>query len=433
MNMLEQKVQAYIKAENLFDTSGKILVALSGGADSVALLRVLLNLGYDCIAAHCNFHLRGEESDRDEFFVRTLCEQLGVPLFVTHFQTKEYARTHTVSIEMAARDLRYGWFQKLAKEEMCAFIAVGHHRNDSVETLLLNLIRGTGLYGLKGIVPRRGNICRPLLNVNREEILAYLASLKQGYVNDSTNEEQVFLRNKIRHTILPLLETCNPNIEQTLFQTMAHLSEVEKVYESKIQHLLQEITIASGTYSIKRILASPSPKALLFELLQPAGFNSSQQEDVYDSLLNAQSGKVFYSPAYVLLRDREYLILKSVEGEKKDYKLCSEIVNISPDTFSPPQDKLIACLDMEKLKQPLSLRIWKSGDKFVPLGMNGYKKVRDFLRDNKLSLFDKAEQYVVLSGEDIVWLVNQRIDDRFKVTKDTRTMLKVWVEEKHII
>ena len=224
-----EEVQRFIACKRLFGPSSKLLVALSGGADSVALLRVLVELGYTCEAAHCNFHLRGEESDRDEAFVRQLCEQLSVPLHVTHFDTQAHAREHQQSIEMAARELRYGWFQELVKQRKLNAIVVGHHRDDHVETLLINLIRGTGINGLTGIPAENGWVRRPLLNVSREQILDYLDHLGQPFVTDSTNLEDEYLRNKIRLNLLRMLEDLNPSIRETLSDSISHLEGVANV------------------------------------------------------------------------------------------------------------------------------------------------------------------------------------------------------------
>ena len=233
--MFHWNIQKYIEEKQLFTLHDKVLVALSGGADSVALLRVLLVLGYHCEAAHCNFHLRGEESDRDERFVNELCKGLGVTLHVTHFDTVAYASRHHVSIEMAAREMRYDWFEQLRKERGMAVIAVAHHRDDSVETFLLNLIRGAGINGLKGISPHNGCIVRPLLEVSRQDILDYLRCLRQGYVTDSTNLQDEYMRNKIRLNILPMLRELNPSVSESIAETSRRLTDVSLIYNKEIE------------------------------------------------------------------------------------------------------------------------------------------------------------------------------------------------------
>ena len=419
--MFRQKVIQYINEKHLFHRSDKILVALSGGADSVALLRVLLLEGYNCVAAHCNFHLRGEESDRDEEFVQNLCRGLDVPLQVIHFDTNGYASRKRISIEMAARE-------QVRLQIGASVIAVAHHRDDSVETFLLNLVRGTGINGLKGIAAVNGKVVRPLLDVSRDDILAFLADLKQDYVTDSTNLEDEYLRNKLRLNIIPLLKEINPSVCESITETARRLSDVEAVYRRSIQTVCTEVTEREGKFSISRIMKAVAPLAVLFELLHPYGFNAVQLKNIYRSL-GTESGKLFYSENYVLLRDRDYLFLKRREESKEDqsYTLHQEICQIE-DGFEVSRNPELACLDADTVKEPLVLRRWQSGDKFVPFGMHSFKKVRDYLRDRKYSLFEKENQYVVCSGENIVWLVNERTDNRFRVTEKTQRVLKLWID-----
>ena len=426
--MFRQKVIQYINEKHLFHRSDKILVALSGGADSVALLRVLLLEGYNCVAAHCNFHLRGEESDRDEEFVQNLCRGLDVPLQVIHFDTNGYASRKRISIEMAARELRYEWFEQVRLQIGASVIAVAHHRDDSVETFLLNLVRGTGINGLKGIAAVNGKVVRPLLDVSRDDILAFLADLKQDYVTDSTNLEDEYLRNKLRLNIIPLLKEINPSVCESITETARRLSDVEAVYRRSIQTVCTEVTEREGKFSISRITKAVAPLAVLFELLHPYGFHAVQLKNIYRSL-GTESGKLFYSENYVLLRDRDYLFLKRREESKEDqsYTLHQEICQIE-DGFEVSRNPELACLDADTVKEPLVLRRWQSGDKFVPFGMHSFKKVRDYLRDRKYSLFEKENQYVVCSGENIVWLVNERTDNRFRVTEKTQRVLKLWID-----
>jgi tRNA(Ile)-lysidine synthase len=426
--MFRQKVIQYINEKHLFHRSDKILVALSGGADSVALLRVLLLEGYNCVAAHCNFHLRGEESDRDEEFVQNLCRGLDVPLQVIHFDTNGYASRKRISIEMAARELRYEWFEQVRLQVGASVIAVAHHRDDSVETFLLNLVRGTGINGLKGIAAINGKVVRPLLDVSRDDILAFLADLKQDYVTDSTNLEDEYLRNKLRLNVIPLLKEINPSVCESITETARRLSDVEAVYRKSIQTVCTEVTEREGKFSISRIMKAVAPLAVLFELLHPYGFNAVQLKNIYRSL-GTESGKLFYSENYVLLRDRDYLFLKRREESKEDqsYTLHQEICQIE-DGFEVSRNPELACLDADTVKEPLVLRRWQSGDKFVPFGMHSFKKVRDYLRDRKYSLFEKENQYVVCSGENIVWLVNERTDNRFRVTEKTQRVLKLWID-----
>lgn len=413
----------------MFSFSDKVLVALSGGADSVALLRVLLQAGYTCVAAHCNFHLRGEESCRDEAFVRDLCGRLQVPLHVTHFDTEGYASAHGVSIEMAARELRYAWFEEVRTAEKARVVAVAHHRDDSVETFLLNLVRGTGINGLKGMMAVNGTVVRPLLEVSRKEILEYLQALGQDYVTDSTNLADEFTRNKLRLDVIPLLEEINPSVPEAISETARRLADVERVYRKAISEACARVTIGEGKYSIAGILSEVSPQAVLFELLHPYGFNASQLKDIGRSL-ETESGRRFYSDGYVLLRDRDSLLLRRKEELQavKTFRLCSSVM-LRGAGFELPKDPQTAYLDADAVKGELTLRRWESGDRFVPFGMKGFKKVRDYLRDRKFSLFEKENQYVVCEGENIVWLVNERTDNRYRVTDNTRKILVLRVSE----
>lgn len=284
-----KKIAQFIDQEKLFTREDKILVTLSGGADSVALLRLLLAMGYICEAAHCNFHLRGDESVRDEMFVRELCLQLEVPLHVQHFQTTEEAEKRHISIEMAARELRYAWFEQLRLQQGANVIAVAHHKDDSVETLLLNLIRGTGINGLLGIRPKNGNIVRPLLCLDRKEITEYLQEIGQSYVTDSTNLQDEYTRNKIRLNLLPLMQEINPSIKESLLRTAEHLNDAALLYKKGIEEGKQKVQTEQGIL-ISVLLQESAPETLLFEILSPLGFNSAQIKDIFTSL-NGQPGK----------------------------------------------------------------------------------------------------------------------------------------------
>lgn len=430
--MLRNRVQKFIEEKNLFHIKDKVVVALSGGADSVALLRVLLSLGYACECAHCNFHLRGAESNRDEDFVRALCEQLSVPLHVIHFETEAYAKEHRLSIEMAARSLRYEWFEQLRAERGAAVIAVAHHRDDSVETFLLNLVRGTGIDGLKGIPHTNGHVVRPLLQESREQILEYLVDLEQVYVTDSTNLQDEYMRNKIRLNLLPLMKELNPSVLETIQDTSYRLSEVASIYHQNREEALKRNVVVSSEkmmrIPIAGVLNDIAPVSLLHELLFPLGFNSSQIKDIHRCLSVPQSGKRFTAKDWVVLRDRDELLIEKMGTKEALPELMMEELERT-DAFVVPKDKYIACLDADKVKHPLWVRKWNVGDKFVPFGMTGKKKVSDYLTDKKYTLLQKEKQYVVCSGEDIVWLVNERTDNRFRITEKTRRVLMVRVKE----
>lgn len=419
--MIERKVIRYIEEQQMFTRQSRIIVALSGGADSVALLCILLRLGYSCEAAHCNFHLRGEESIRDQSFVEELTRKLGVPLHLVHFDTKAYAFQKGISIEMAARELRYDWFEKLRKQRKADVIAVAHHRDDSVETFLLNLIRGTGINGLRGIQPVNGVIVRPLLNISRYEILDYLSAINQPYVTDSTNLTGDYTRNKIRLNIIPLLEEINPSVSTAIADTAGRLGEVAKIYHDAMKEACHRVCIDEHRISVTALLKEVSPKSVLYELLYPIGFNPSQINDIFDTL-GKQSGKRFYAEDKVLLYNRDELIWQEKNATSTLPLLCKEFTDRSV-MKDIPDDTTIACLDADSINEDLVIRKWQSGDRFVPLGMTGFKKVRNYLLDKKFSLFQKENQYVVCSGSDIVWLVGERIDNRFRVRPETQRIV----------
>ena len=419
--MFKRDVEKFIDQKSLFERRDKVLVALSGGADSVALLRVLHALGYQCECAHCNFHLRGEESNRDEAFVQQLCQKFDIPLHVTHFDTTDYAHTKRISIEMAARELRYQWFETLRQSIGASVIAVAHHRDDSVETFLLNLIRGTGINGLKGIAPKNGYVVRPLLQESRENILDYLQHLNQEYVTDSTNLQDEYMRNKIRLNLLPLMKELNPSVSESIAATTERLADAALIYNKEREMAIQRVMKGEKVISISALLDETAPSSLLFELLHPYGFNSSQIKDIYQSLFG-QSGRRFHSSQWEVLRDRDSLILHSFNGEEINHvppTLTYETVDITPD-FIIPRDKHIACLDADKVTLPLTVRKWQAGDKFTPLGMKGKKNVSDYLTDRKFTLFQKEYQYVACQGDKIVWLIGERIDNAYRIDADSK-------------
>lgn len=421
--MIQQRVIQYIEKEHLFSSNDKILVALSGGADSVALLCVLHAAGYPCEAAHCNFHLRGEESNRDELFVRQLCRKYGIHLHTIDFNTTQYATEKRISIEMAARELRYNWFEKIKKECKANVIAVAHHQDDSVETMLLNLIRGTGITGLLGIRPRNGAIVRPLLCINREEIIRYLQQIGQDFVTDSTNLEDEYTRNKIRLHLLPLMQEINPSVKNSLIETSNYLNDVATIYNKVIDETKKKIITPEGI-RIDALLDAPTPETLLFETLHPLGFNSAQIKDIASSL-HGQPGKQFISKEWRVIKDRNLLLLESIrpeDGTTLPYQLIKEEREYSPD-FQIPRDKKTACFDADKLTEEIHCRKWRTGDTFIPFGMKGRKKVSDYLTDRKFSISQKERQWVLCCGERIAWLIGERTDNRFRIDETTKRVI----------
>ncbi|MBO5263615.1 MAG: tRNA lysidine(34) synthetase TilS [Bacteroidaceae bacterium] len=433
------KVAKYIQQKELMSEGAKVLVAISGGADSVALLIVLKRLGYDCEALHCNFHLRGDESLRDEMFVRDLCKKEGVKLTVVHFDTAAYAAEKGISIEMAAREQRYEAFESHRKECGATAIAVAHHRNDSAETMLLNLVRGTGLKGLHGIQPKNGYVVRPLLCVERNEIVEYLEWRGAGYVTDSTNLESEFTRNRIRLQIIPLLQEINPSIIESLAATAERLGEAEKVYAKGIEEGIARVK-NGNIINIAALEREPSPQALLHEILRPIGFNGSQINDILQSM-DGESGRTFTGKHWQVVKDRTTLIITPNEDCSINTELpCNGTVETAQGRLlcttaefsgTIERKKEIATIDCDKVQMPLTLRNREEGDRFTPFGMRGSKLVSDYLTDRKKSLIDKQRQLVVTDATGkIVWLVGERLAACGAVDDSTKSIMRIEWQER---
>lgn len=429
--MIEKKIAQYIDNERLFPINARIIVALSGGADSVALLRILHTLGYDCEAAHCNFHLRGTESDRDEMFVRKLCKTMKTPLHTIDFATEQYAIEKKISIEMAARELRYQWFAEIKEKTKADVIAVAHHQDDSVETVLLNLIRGTGINGLLGIRPKNGDIVRPLLCISRKEITDYLQNDGQEYMTDSTNLQDEYTRNKIRLNLLPLMQEINPLVKEHIIDTSNYLNDINRIYNKGIEEGKQRV-IEKGNIRIVPLLKEPSPEALLFEILYPLGFNAAQTKNIL-AMLEGQTGKQFISKdGWRVVKNRELLLIdKKEEQENPPFCLIKEEKEYTKD-FIIPREKHIACFDTDKLIGEINLRKWQTGDIFIPFGMKGKKKVSDYLTDRKFSIIQKENQWVLCCGDKIIWIVGERTDNRFRIDEKTKKVTVFKMSEKAI-
>lgn len=417
-------------------------MAVSGGADSVALLLLLSDMGYDVEVAHCNFHLRGAESDRDEEFVKKLCDSLGVPLHIAHFDTKEYASLHKVSIEMAARTLRYGYFEQLRRDIGAGGICVAHHRDDNVETLLMNLVRGTGVQGLVGIKPVNGNIVRPLLCISREEIEKYLSSIGQAFITDSTNLTDEFIRNKFRLKIIPLLKEINPNVQDNIRRTSEYVSGAMRILDNAIASSVRRVVIErsdSGiVIDVSALKHELSPEYLMYEILKDYGFSSIQIEQIYKSI-DAQTGTIFVSTDYELVMDRGRIVIERksanrcllkipepgiyVVSEGTRFRLRTVVID---ENFVVPRTCDTACLDADKVHFPLMLRNVKVGERFIPFGMKGSKLISDYLTDRKRTLFQKRSQLVLVDASDhVLWLVNERPDNSYCISKDSSMALIV--------
>lgn len=439
------KVSAFISANKLLQRGAKHIVALSGGADSVMLLLCLKQLGYDVEAAHCNFHLRGNESDRDEKFCRALCEEHAVKLHVIHFDTVEFASLHKISIEMAARRLRYSYFEQLRKDIGASSVCVAHHKDDTVETVLMNLIRGTGIHGLTGISMKNGMVVRPLLCVFRNEIEAALGEIGQPYVTDSTNLEADVVRNKIRLNLLPMMRDINPSVSDSIATTARRMVDAAKMFDQAMSDAIKRVsTVESGcerTISIDLLMAEAAPEYVLFSILKDYCFTPQQVENIFKTL-SSDSGKTFTTQTYELLIDRGQILLEPLAEtsfspmrilETGLYNYC-ERIKLRVQTFDAASIAIerspnVACLDASKALFPLTIRPVVAGDKFYPFGMNGSKLVSDYLTDRKRNLFEKRRQLVITDSMGrIVWLVNERPDNRYRITEHTQTVLRLSLE-----
>ncbi|MGQ1783940.1 tRNA lysidine(34) synthetase TilS [Saccharicrinis sp. GN24d3] len=425
-----------------YKSGQRVLVALSGGADSVVLLHQLVSLKVGVCAAHCNFNLRGDESDGDEHFVVDLCASLGVKLFQKSFDTKGHATENGISIEMAARDLRYAWFEKLKEAEQFDWIATGHHKDDSIETFFLNLARGTGIKGLSGIRPVHGHVIRPLLQFSRSEIVQYCSVHNLSYRTDSSNLESVYLRNKVRHQILPRLMELNPSFMDTMETNMKHLDQVSRFVKGSVEEIKKELVVEQDgqmLISLQHIHRFVDKNLVLFEILHPYGFNGAIVNELVESIENNVSGKQFYSKEYRLIKDRFNVILLPKEENDHNERFYIEIdqneidlpiklkldKGIEANGYKIDKSSQVAQFDEELLNYPLAIRKWQQGDQFRPLGMKNFKKLSDFFIDEKFSLKDKEDTWLLISGDDIIWVIGHRTDDRYKITKRTNSLTKI--------
>jgi len=441
-----QRFIKFINDNHLFNQADTVLVGVSGGIDSVVLLDLLDKAGFSVAIAHCNFRLRVAESDGDERLVGELARKYDVPVFKTSFDTVEYAREHKISIEMAARDLRYEWFETIRSSHHFDCIAVAHHRDDQLETFFLNLARGTGLTGLTGMHPLNGRIVRPLLFASRDEIEKYRHENFLDFREDASNQSLDYQRNKIRHTLLPVTDTLNPSFREGLIRTMSYLDDVSKVYDRAIQQTWERVAIRKDNdylISIAELkLLDPLP-TYLFEFLKSFGFNSMVVADIVSSL-DGGSGKQFISPSHRLVRDRESLILMPLLTEnRKQFYLEEGMKELmipvhlkisfseKKEKFKIPDSQFVACIDRDRIQFPLLIRRWQQGDYFKPLGMSGFKKVSDFFIDSKLSLPEKENVWILANGEQVVWIIGHRLDDRYKITAGTQNMIRIEIMVKN--
>lgn len=441
MQKFIHRIEDFISRNHLLEKDGKYLVALSGGADSVTLLWVLHELGYQIEACHCNFQLRGAESDRDEQFCVQLCEQLGIPLHRIHFDTRLYAEVHKESIELAARNLRYRYFAQLKEDVEADGICVAHHQDDTVETVLINLIRGAGIQGLTGISAKNGDILRPLLCVDRKEILAYLEEKGQDYVTDSTNLVDDVVRNKIRLNIIPMLKEINPAASKNIAQAAHHLEEANKMISS-IAICGEKSEDGTIRVAVQEIESAASAEYALYSSLSPYGFRGKAITEILASLHS--TGKTWTSETHQLVIDRDCILIREkqtevFQGMKIPETGCyvlprGEKIKLSirerEIDFSPSKEKFLITLDADVVTFPLHLRLAQNGDTFHPFGMKGKKLVSDYLTDRKKNLFEKQSQLVLEDAKgQIIWVVGERTSELCKIKEDTKKILYIQVSQ----
>ena len=460
MNLL-QKFQQYIKANHLFTVKDKLLIAVSGGMDSVVLCELCKQSEYDFEIAHCNFRLRGEESSRDEAFVKELGEKYGVKTYVKTFDTAAIAKEQKKGIEEMARDLRYGWFKELATDdrrptkEMHSssnyqiskspnYLLTAHHADDNIETVMMNFFRGTGIRGLRGILPKQGNIIRPLLFASRKEIEAFAEQYNLAFVTDSTNAQSDYTRNYFRNELIPSIEKVFPETKQNILQSIKRFADVEQIYNESIEAAKKDLLEKKGNEIHIPVLKLAKAKPLqttIFEIIKDYGFTAAQVPEA-EKLLNSDSGKYILSATHRMLRNRNWLIISSLQEPDVNYYLIEDFEKQQTVSFTGGEitvektaeknitaDPNIGLVDADKLKFPLLLRRWKQGDYFYPLGMQKKKKLSRFFGDQKLSLLQKENVWIIESDKKIIWIAGMRIDDRFKITDASKHVLKLTYRE----
>ena len=437
----------HINSNFQFLKNKKLLIAISGGIDSVVLTHLLCQLKFDISLAHCNFHLRGQDSVKDEKFVKELAEQLSMPVFTRSFATIEFAQKEKLSVQMAARKLRYSWFNLILKEKELDFILTAHHADDNLETFIINTIRGTGLEGLTGIPAKNQNVLRLLLPFSREQIEGYAKENALIWREDSSNIEIKYVRNKIRHHVIPVLKELNPSLLNSFNKTLQNLKSSRHIIDDTIENIKNKIVIPldssdnevkSGVHkiNIEKLKVFTDPKAYLYEILNSYGF--TEWNDIVD-LMDAQSGKQIFSATHRLVKDRDFLLLtKRHPGDTQEisYTFDKEIDIFEKDdlklqfTKSKPlktnsKNQNIVLIDKDKLKFPIVVRKWQKGDYFYPAGMQGKKKLSKFFIDKKMSILQKEKIWLLCSADMIVWVIGERLDERFKVTESTKNILKI--------
>jgi tRNA(Ile)-lysidine synthase len=430
----------YIQNNNLFNRKDRLLLAVSGGIDSMVMAHLFLKLGTNSGIAHCNFCLRDVESDLDEEFVKNFAGENRIPIYTVRFNTKAHSVTKRISVQMAARELRYDWFEKIRKENDYDFIAVAHNLNDNIETLLINLTRGTGLTGLTGMKPLSNKIVRPLLFASRKKIEEYCSYHQIPFHEDKTNDESKYNRNKIRHLVIPVLKEINPSVEQTLNETAGRLAGIDEFLSGYIDGLRTRISVVkenTTVFNIEKLMNLQVGETVIFELFAPFGIKGSKSDDL-GRLLTGKTGKQIFTRSHRIVRNRNELIVSPLENEPPEYHelsviedflkvpgiLSADILDVSTN-YKIPDNQNIAYLDLDKISFPVVIRRWEKGDYFFPLGMNHKKKLSDYFVDSKISRIKKEKILILESEGKIVWVIGERLDERFKVSDSTSKILSI--------
>ncbi len=430
--MLNQ-FQNHIQNQFPFLRESKFFIAVSGGIDSMVLVNLFRKLNYNFSILHCNFQLRDEESESETQFLRDFCRENQIHYILRYFDTTEYAEEHKLSTQLAARELRYNWFQEKLEKNNYQYLLTAHHADDNLETFIINLSRGTGLEGLTGIPKQNGSIIRPLLPFSRDEILAYAKENNLVWKEDSSNASDKYLRNKIRHQIVPILKELHPTFLANFDKTQKFLNESQTFIDDEVNLKYKDVVQENEgkkVISIEKLLQLQNWKIYLYYWLKLYGFTA--WNDIYD-LVKANSGKQIYSEAFILLKDRETLLLFKKDSTTESYflkenedslKIPLKIAKSKVDNISIPNKDSIF-VDVEKLVFPLEIRKWKEGDVFYPNGMKGKKKLSKFFKDEKYSLYDKNNQWLLCSNDEIIWVIGKRADQRFLANNTTNNILKI--------
>ncbi|HEX2975144.1 MAG TPA: tRNA lysidine(34) synthetase TilS [Bacteroidales bacterium] len=431
--------QKFIEDNRLISHGERVLLAVSGGIDSMVMAHLFLRMNYHIGVAHCNFSLRGNESDLDEKLVKDFASANGIPFFSVRFNTKDYAHEHGLSVQMAARDLRYSWFEELRQKEGFSSIAVAHNLNDNAETVLINLTRGTGIAGLTGMRPRKGKIIRPLLFATREKIRLYCEENRVNYREDRSNAETKYTRNKIRHLVLPVLKEINPSAEYSINETAIRLSELTAFIDEFLARIREELIVERESlkvFNLKSFAAYRHNRTLIFELFKEFGLTGTQVPEL-EKLIESQTGSVLFTSTYRFLRNRDEILITARHEDNDDeaevYNDPQSIANSRlldyaesreiDSSFTIPREKSVACIDECCLKFPVIIRKWKQGDYFYPLGMKHRRKLSDYFVDRKLSLAEKEKLFVLESDGRIAWIIGERLDERFRIMPKTKNVI----------